>query len=108
MKTIIHKLLEAYNKNVRIVSYIFSIPNLEPIEVRIFILGEGVEYSKFSTDKFNIMQQVDDFLQSDKGKIIACGTCMDIRHQQNSKSCPIGGMEDLYSLIVTSDKVLTF
>ncbi|OGG22124.1 hypothetical protein A3D03_02055 [Candidatus Gottesmanbacteria bacterium RIFCSPHIGHO2_02_FULL_40_13] len=77
-------------------------------EVSIFLLGEGVEYSKFSTDKFNIMQQVDDFLQSDKGKIIACGTCMDIRHQQNSKSCPIGGMEDLYSLIVTSDKVLTF
>jgi len=77
-------------------------------EVSVFLLGEGVEYNKFSTDKFNIMQQVDNLLQSDKAKIIACGTCMDIRNQRSSKSCPIGGMEDLYSLIATSDKVLTF
>lgn len=77
-------------------------------EVSLFLLGEGVEYIKFSTDKFNIVQQMDVFLQSDKAKIIACGTCMNIRELHNSKSCPMGGMEDLYSLIATSDKVLTF
>ena len=27
-------------------------------EVSIFLLGEGVEYNKFSTDKFNITQQI--------------------------------------------------
>lgn len=77
-------------------------------EVSVFLLGEGVEYIKFSTDKFNIVQQIDVFLQSVKAKIIACGTCMNIRNQQSSKSCPIGGIEDLYSLVATSDKVLSF
>lgn len=77
-------------------------------EVSVFLLGEGVEYIKFSTDKFNIVQQMDVFLQSDNAKIIACGTCMNIRELHSSKSCPLGGIEDLYSLIATSDKVLTF
>ena len=33
MRTIVDRLMEAYNKNVRIVSYIFSIPGLVPVEV---------------------------------------------------------------------------
>ena len=77
-------------------------------EVSIFLLGEGVEYNKFSTDKFNITQQIDTLLQSDNARIIACGTCMKLRQQQNTKACPMGGLEDFYSLIATSDKVLTF
>ncbi len=77
-------------------------------EVKIFLLGEAVEYNKGSSEKFNIKQQIDTFLSSEKAEIIACGTCMNIRHQQSSKSCPMGGIEDLYSLIATSDKVLTF
>jgi len=77
-------------------------------EVRIFLLGEAVEYYKVNQEPFNIQEQVDIFLQTEKAKLIACGTCMDIRHQKSSKTCPTGGIQDLYSLIVTSDKVLTF
>lgn len=77
-------------------------------EVNVFLLGEAVEYDKVNQEQFNIREQVGRFLQESKAKIIACETCMNIRHQQDSKSCPKGGIEDLYSLVSTSDKVLTF
>lgn len=76
--------------------------------VSIFLLGEAVEYDKESNEKFNIKQQIDTFLLSDKAKIVACGTCMKLRHQQSTQTCPIGDLEDFYSLVATSDKVLTF
>lgn len=77
-------------------------------EVSVFLLGEAVEYDKVEQDRFDIQKQTYLFLQAAKAKIIACGMCMNMRHQQSSKSCPMGGIEDLYSLIATSDKVLTF
>ena len=77
-------------------------------EVNIFLLGEGVEYDKFSPEKFNIKEQVGFFLQEGKSKIVACGTCMKIRQQQSTQACPLGGLEDFYSLVAASDKVLTF
>ena len=77
-------------------------------EVNVFLLGEAVEYDKVDQEQFNIKEQVDRFLQAETTQLIACGTCMNIRNQQNSKNCPKGGIEDLYSLIATSDKILTF
>ncbi len=76
--------------------------------VSIFLTGEGVEYAKSSSARFNINEQVHKFLQSTNAKIIACGTCMDIRNQKDSKECPEGGIEDLYKLIAENDKMITF
>ena len=76
--------------------------------VSVFLLGEGVEYQQASSHRFNIKEQVEMFLQSDKARIIACGTCMAIRKQGGSQECPEGGIEDLYNLVADSDKVLTF
>lgn len=77
-------------------------------EVSIFLLGEAVEYDKESNEKFNVKQQIDTFLLSEKAEIIACGTCMKLRQQESTQTCPMGGLEDFYSLIATSDRVLTF
>ena len=77
-------------------------------KVSVFLLGEAVEYDLVNQKQFNIKEQVDMFLKGERAQIIACGTCMNIRHQQDSKSCPMGGVEDLYSFIATGDKVLTF
>jgi len=77
-------------------------------EVNVFLLGEGVEYDKLSSEKFNIKEQADTFLQSNQAKITACGTCMKLRQQKSTEACPIGGLEDLYSIVTGSDKVLTF
>lgn len=76
--------------------------------VNVFLMGEGVEYDQSSNEKYNIKQQVDTFLQSDKAKIVACGTCMKLRDQKSSVCCSMGGLEDFYTLVATSDKVLTF
>ncbi len=77
-------------------------------DVHVFLLGEAVEYDQVSQEKFNIREQVDIFLQSEKATLVACGTCMTLRHQKDSKTCPMGGIADLYALVATSDNVLTF
>lgn len=76
--------------------------------VSIFLTGEGVEYAENSSDKFDIIKQIQMFLQSTNADIIACGTCMAIRNQKGNKECPEGGIEDLYNLITENDKVVTF
>ncbi len=75
--------------------------------VSVFLIGEGVEYGKYTSTQFNINKQVEKFLESG-GKIIACGTCMAIRKQKSSQECPAGGIEDLYNLIADYEKVITF
>lgn len=77
-------------------------------EVSIFLVGAGVEYEKTSTDKFDVNKQVEQFLSSGNAKIMACGTCLKLRQQESTESCPISGLEDLYSLVSTVDKILTF
>ena len=76
--------------------------------VTIFLTGEGVEYQLSNSPKFNIKEQVEKFLSSDKTKIVACGTCMAIRKQGSIQECPEGGIEDLYRLVFDNDKVVTF
>ena len=77
-------------------------------EVKIFLVGEGVEYEKASSEKFNIQKQATDFLKSDKARIIACGTCLKSRNQEATNACPMGSMKDLYAIVQECDKVLTF
>ncbi len=77
-------------------------------EVSVFLIGEGVEYELNSSPKFNVKDQVQKFLSVGKGKIIACETCLISRNQAESKECPAGGIADLYSIIATHHKVITF
>src|SRR3990170_636650 len=76
--------------------------------VSVFLVGEGVEYQRVSSPQFNIKEQIEKFLSSDKAKILACGTCLAIRKQGSSKECPEGKLEDLYYVVAENDKVLTF
>ena len=75
--------------------------------VRIFLLAKGVEIETLSDPKFNIAQQLNDFV-ANKGEILACGTCLKIRNKEGSDVCPMSTMKDLYELVKDSDKVLTF
>jgi len=76
-------------------------------KVKIFFMGKGVEYRKISTDKFNTVEQAEEFMQSG-GKIYACGSCMKSREQEGSEMCPISTMKDMYEIVKESDKVVTF
>ncbi|OAQ21652.1 DsrE family protein [Thermosulfurimonas dismutans] len=76
-------------------------------EVKVFLTGEGVEASEVADDKFNIKQEMNKFLEGG-GQILACGTCLKLRHKEASEICPLSTLEDLYRLILLSEKVLTF
>ena len=77
-------------------------------EVKIFLVGEGVEYESGSSEKFNIQEQATEFLKSDKANIMACGTCLKLRKQEETTTCPMSTMKDLYTLVSECDKILTF
>lgn len=57
-------------------------------EVQIFLIGQGVESQSIAIDPFNVHEQIEAFIDSG-GKILACGICMEIRDQQETKTCPI-------------------
>jgi len=76
-------------------------------EVKVFLLGKGVECELIDTDKFKVTEQIKE-LVAGGGKIFACGTCLKIRHRSGSAVCPLSSMQDLYDLIKTSDKVVSF
>ncbi len=76
-------------------------------EVKVFLMGKGVEYQKVSIDKFNTIEQADKFLKAG-GRIFACGMCIKSRQQEGSEMCPISTMKDMYDIVKESDKVVTF
>jgi uncharacterized protein involved in oxidation of intracellular sulfur len=75
--------------------------------VSVFLLGKGVEAQKISTKDFDIAGQMDDFTNSG-GKTLACGTCLRLRNQEGTNQCPVSSLSDLYAIIKTSEKILTF
>ena len=77
-------------------------------EIKIFLMGEGVEYESSSSEKFDIQEQTKEFLKSDKAQILACGACLKLRNQEASNTCPINTIKDLHTLIQECDKILTF
>lgn len=77
-------------------------------EVKIFLVGEGVEYEKGSSEKFNIEEQAEKFIHSERSDILACGTCIKSRQQEETATCPISSLKDLYELVKESDKVVSF
>ena len=74
---------------------------------KIFLLAKGVEYESLDGGKFKIREQADAFL-SKGGHLLACGTCLQLRHAEGSEMCPISTMKDLHALVKESDKVVTF
>lgn len=76
-------------------------------DVKVFLLAKGVEYESLDSEKFGIREQVRSLL-GNHGKIFACGTCLKSREQEGSDTCPASTMQDLYALVTTSDKVISF
>ena len=76
-------------------------------EVNVYLIGKGVESESLDTDKFKITKQVRYFVDKG-GKILACGTCLRIRHLEGSETCPISTLGDLYEIVKKSDRIVTF
>ena len=76
-------------------------------ETKIFLMNGGVEIEDIRDEKYNINEQVELFIKN-KGKILACGTCMGSREKEGSRVCPISNMNELLELVEESDRILTF
>ena len=79
----------------------------EKDQVSVFLLAKGVEIDALTGEPFKISEQMTSFLENG-GEIMACGTCLKLRHKDSSELCPLSTMKDLYTLVRDSDRVLTF
>lgn len=77
-------------------------------EVKVFLVGEGVEYEINSSDKFNVKEQILKFIDKPGATIFACGTCLKIRHQDSTETCPLSTLQDFYEIVSWADKLITF
>lgn len=76
-------------------------------KVSIFLLAKGVEFESLNSDQFPVVDLARQFV-GNSGEILACGTCLDLRNQDSSEICPLSTMNDLYELIRTCDKTISF
>jgi uncharacterized protein involved in oxidation of intracellular sulfur len=76
-------------------------------KVSIFLLAKGVECEQLVSDQFNVPEQMASLVDAG-GEILACGTCLKIRHAEASELCPLSTMQDLYEIVHDADRVLTF
>ena len=80
---------------------------LKQQEVKVFLLGRGVEIEQIKDEQFNVTKLTDRFLHAG-GHILACGTCLKMRNIEGLAICPTSSMADLLKIVQESDKVLTF
>lgn len=83
----------------------FSLNNKD--QVKVFLMAKGVEAESLSNGQFNILEQMNKFLEA-KGILLACGTCIEIRKKDSTELCPMSTMGDLYDIIKESDKLISF
>ena len=76
-------------------------------EVRVFLLGKGVEWESLDTDNFKVTEQLQTFI-SRGGKIFACGTCLDIHQLKAPETFIVATLNDLYTIVEDSDRIITF
>ncbi|MBX6424079.1 DsrE family protein [Thermosulfurimonas sp. F29] len=76
-------------------------------EVRVFLMGEGVEAPEVDQPPFRVREQLEEFLAGG-GEILACGTCLKLREREAGELCPLSTLKDLYEVIRDSDRVVTF
>lgn len=75
-------------------------------EVKLFLLGSGVEVESIYEEGFDIQKELQEFASS-RGLVMACGTCLKTRHQDASAMCPISNMVDCVQMVEWSDKTIT-
>jgi uncharacterized protein involved in oxidation of intracellular sulfur len=74
-------------------------------EATVFLLGSGVEITNVESETFDVAGTLQRFLDGGGG-LLACGTCLDVRHQE-AGICPVSTMAQLLELITASDKVVS-
>jgi len=75
-------------------------------QVEVFLMSEGSELDTIpDTKDFDVSTKVMEFKKL-KGEIYVCGSCLELRGKNKSKTCTVSTMSDLLKMIEGSDKVL--
>jgi len=80
---------------------------LDGHEPTMFLIGIGVEIEDIHSDKFDAPSVLKDYLENG-GKILVCGSCLDVRGMKNTVCDKKNMMNDLVALVAESDRVITF
>lgn len=75
-------------------------------EVKIFLLGKGVESENLNEGEFKVSEQMTLFNKKG-GEILASGTCLQLRKSKGSDICTVSTLQNLYDIIAESDKILS-
>ncbi len=76
--------------------------------VTIFLMNEGTELDTIpDTEHFDLSKKVFEYRELN-GKILVCGSCLEIRGKKGPEACPVSTMKDLLKIVEESDKVLVF
>lgn len=76
-------------------------------EVKVFLMGEGVECVGLAHDKYNVDEKLNDFVDMG-GIVLACGTCLRSRNLEGSDVCPMSNMMTCVDMVLWADKTVTF
>lgn len=76
-------------------------------KVIIFLLGKGVDGFQIQDNKFDIQTESLNFV-SGGGQVLACATCVTLRGTEDVAKCTVSSMKDLYHIISTSKRIVTF
>ena len=76
-------------------------------EVRLFLLGAGVEIESINDERFDVPKRLSYFLEQG-GKVSSCGTCLHHRGLDEAEGCPISTMDELVGLSEDADRILAF
>ena len=76
-------------------------------DVKIFFLGKGVESENIKDGMFDVKKMLGTFKKK-SSFLLACGTCLKARGEEQIGVCSISTKEDLLKLVEESDKILTF
>jgi len=76
-------------------------------EVTIFLSAKAVAYESVDSEKFNIKELAKSFILSE-GKLLVCGKCLGFRGLEENEICHKGTQKDLYKMVATSDKLVSF
>ena len=76
-------------------------------EVKVFLIGKGVEVDSIDSPPFEVTEQLNAFVDGG-GKIFVCGTCLEIHQLEAPEIYKVSTLKDIYEIIKESDRVITF
>jgi hypothetical protein len=81
-------------------------------QVKIFLLGKGVEAALVSTIQYDVLEQIKIF-RDNGGQLMGCGVCCESRKVEmpfllEELKCEMGSMRHLYGFVAEADKIVTF